>query len=457
VKHLYLRLAFVAVLVALTATLAAGASAKATKGPKGEGRADFLSLGDSKQGNRAANAAFPSFSFSYTDPTDHITYPITVIGSDPRQAGNGNFNGQGDNGDARSKVRTVIIPLRMHFVAAGQDTSVLNDIGYVGFRATPLSHTFDGGRRVEPVLRSPIFSQFRYPSDMGGDRAQFGDAFMRAQFNKIGTDYHVAMSDPQVTDVQTVDVPAADGIAYQRPVGAWRTAHGMPTDTITGVADVTWFSNYIIDVMTKLHIGPDVIPIFLTDNVLLYDTTYDNCCILGFHGTPSAAASPDHKSVPAAQQTLMYAAWTTPGTYSGFMTDYTGTRSAPSPTRGLADIHALSHEVAEAFDDPFVNNAVTPWLTPTAPQYGCTPVLEVGDPVVGVWFPLDGNRTGNRDGFNYYGQYHPEDNVFGEWFAHGAWEAMGLKSWDGRLTFMGPRTTGISPAYAGFGTYSQGC
>ncbi len=101
------------------------------------------------------------------------------------------------------------------------------------------------------------------------------------------------------------------------------------------------------------------------------------------------------------------------------MTDYTGTRTAPSPTRGIADIHAFSHEVAEHLDDPFVNNVVKPWLTPTAPQYGCTDVLETGDPVVGVWYPLSGTTTGSADGYNYYGQYHPEEEVFGQWYAHG--------------------------------------
>ena len=124
-------------------------------------------------------------------------------------------------------------------------------------------------------------------------------------------------------------------------------------------------------------------------------------------------------------QTFIYGAWTKPGTYSGFLSDYTGTRSAPSPTRGLADIHALSHEVAEWLDDPFVNNAVKPWLTPTAPQYGCTGVLETGDPVVGVWFPYDGNTVGASDGYNYYGQYHPEDEVNAQWFGHGGVEAAG--------------------------------
>lgn len=49
--------------------------------------------------------------------------------------------------------------------------------------------------------------------------------------------------------------------------------------------------------------------------------------------------------------------------------------------------------MSEFLDDPFVNNAVNRWLAPTAPQYGCTGVLETGDPVVGVWFPYDGNSA----------------------------------------------------------------
>jgi hypothetical protein len=440
--HRLWRTALVAALVVLATTLSASAaSAKSTKGPKPDVKPLFKELG-----GRHNKPAFPTFSFSYTDPTDNTTYPITMVGNDPVHSGQ------------PSKMRTVIIPLRMTFVAGGQDTSELNDLGYAGFTAPPLNHTFDGSRRVGAVLKSPIFGNYKQPADMGGDKAQYGDAFMRAQFAKIGSRYHVRLDNVAVKATQNVTVPAQYGLAYQRPVGAWRTAHGMPTDTVAGVADFGWFANYIIGVMDDLHIGPDVVPIFLTDNVMLYDGSYLNCCTIGFHGTPaSAATTASAKASPAAQQTLMYAAWSTPGTYSGFLSDYTGDRTAPDPTRGIADIHALSHEVAEHLDDPFVNNAVTPWLTPTAPQYGCTPVLEVGDPVVGDWYPLDGNNTGRADGYQYYGQYHPEEEVFGQWFAHGAMEALGYRSWDGRLTFMGPRTTSLGGPWADFADYSQGC
>jgi hypothetical protein len=441
--HRSLRAAIAVAAVGAFAALTVGvASAKPTaKAPKPDVQPRFGELYHARHGK----AAFPTFSFSYTDPTDGITYPITMVGNDPRSG-------------HPSTMKTLIIPLKMRFVAGDQDTSELNDLGYVGYRATALNHTFDGTRRVRDVLQSPIFANSKYPADMGGDNTQYGDAFMRAQFDGIRSGYHVRLQNIAVAPTQSVDVPAADGLAYQRPVGAWRTAHGMPTDTIAGVADFGWFANYIVGVMQKLNVGPDVVPIFLTDNVMLYDSgSYLSCCTIGFHGTPAQAASTASAQAADAQATLIYAAWSTPGTYSGFMTDYTGERSAPAPTRGIADIHALSHEVAEHLDDPFVNNAVTPWLTPTAPQYGCTPVLETGDPVVGDWFPLSGNKTGSEDGYQYYGQYHPEEEVFGQWYAHGAMEQLGFNSWDGRLTFMGPRTTSLGGPWADFGDYSHGC
>ena len=148
-------------------------------------------------------------------------------------------------------------------------------------------------------------------------------------------------------------------------------------------------------------------------------------------------------------QTYSYAAYATAGTYSGFETDYTGVRGAPRPTRGLADIHALSHEISEWLDDPFTNNAVNPWKTPTAPQYGCTRLLEVGDPVVGVWFGLNGNVF---DGAKAYNQWHPADEVFAQWFGRGGLEAAGYHSYTNRLTFRGSRTAVPGGPCAGVGS-----
>lgn len=402
-----------------------------------------------------ANArTVPHFTFNYTDPTNHQTYPITMVGTDPRVGGT-------------TIVHTVIIPFNMTFVAAGQNTSAWNDAGYAGYRAVPVNHTFDGLSKVNATLASPAFTPTGFQPDMGGEIAQLGDEFMRVQFNKIASDYHVLLKNDAVLPTENINVPADMGIAYVRPAAAWRVANLGVAPDYTGTADVQWFSSRVQEAINKNHVPPDVLPIVVTDNVLLYIgyLNYTNCCILGYHG--AGAQQPNAPTLgnvsgggKQAVPTYAYAAYTTPGTYSGYLADYTNpNRTSPRPTRGLADIHALSHEISEWLDDPFTNNAVQPWLTPTAPQYGCTGVLEVGDPIVGVWFPLSGNNYNA----NSQGQWHPEDEVLAQWFGRGGIEpVMGsaLPNSDGsaRFTFMGLRTTlGIGGPYAGFANYAQGC
>jgi hypothetical protein len=440
-------------LVAVLAAAFAASAASASSGKaKPDVQAEFTTQGSVASQFLQNATTIPHWTFQYTDPTNGTTYPITMVGSDPRGGGS-------------TTVHTVIVPLKMNFVAGNQNTSALNDLGYAGFRATPLNHTFDGSTRVGDVLASPIFGQsYTTPAIMGGDTAQVGDAFVRAQWNKIGTGYHVKLANDAVLPTQTIDVPASKGLAYQRPVGAWREANGFgPTDTITGVADYSWFSSHLQSLINSLHISATTVPIFLTDNVLLYigQGNYLNCCVLGYHGAGMpvgrGAGAANGKGVQPVQ-TFIYAAWAHPGTYSGFLPDYTNpTRTAPAPTRGLADIHPLSHEVSEWLDDPFVNNRVQPWLTPTAPQYGCTNVLETGDPVVGPWFPYPGNNAAAPTGTTYYGQYHPEDEVFAQWFGRGGIEPVLGSAYHGYLTFMGPLLTGLGGPYAAFGTYAQGC
>jgi hypothetical protein len=446
-------LGVLAILVA--AVTAAAATAGGNPQAKPDVQANFTTEGGVAPQFLANATTIPHWTFQYTDPTNGVTYPITLAGGDPRANGS-------------TAIHTVIVPLKLNFVAGNQDTSVLNDIGYVGFRATPLTRTFDGTTRVADVLDSPIFkSTFTTPRDMGGDTTQVGDAFVRAQWNKLKSNYHVTLVNDGVLPTQVLDVPASKGLAYQRPVGAWREAHGLgTTDTVTGVVEDGWFSSYLQSLLGSLHISATTVPIFLTDNVLLYDGAgqYTNCCTLGYHGAGMpigyGAGSASGNGVQPVQ-TFIYSAWAVPGSYSGFLTDYTGTRSAPSPTRGLADIHPLSHEVSEFLDDPFVNNAVQPWLTPTAPQYGCTGVLETGDPVVGPWFPYAGNNAAAPTGTTYYGQYHPEDEVFAQWYGRGGIEPVLGSSFTSTkspsYTFMGTRLTRLGGAYAGFGTYAQGC
>ena len=437
------------------ALLAAGAVAAsasnafaATATAQPEGEALFTTQGSVAPQFLAGATTIPHWTFQYTDPTNGVTYPITMVGTDPRVGGS-------------TTVHTVIIPLKMNFVAAGQDPSSLVGQGYPAFQPQFVNHTFDGTSKLSQTEASPVFSDYSYPTDLGGDAGQLGDVYMRAQFNKIASTYHVKL-DYTVAPTQTLDVPSTKGIAYERPVSQWRRTHGLQTNAdYTGLAEVNWFSTQLQSLMSSMQISATTVPIFLTDNVLLYikgsPIGYQNCCILGYHG---AAMPVGHGTGTLngqgkqAVQTFMYTAYVTPGTYSGFLTDYTGTRTAPRPTRGLSDIHALSHEVSEWLDDPYTNNAVQPWKVASAPQYGCTRVLEVGDPVVGIWFGLNGNNLDTRNS----GLWHPEDEVFAQWFARGGIEPVLGPTWDGRMTFMGPRTTSINAdLYSGFSGYAHNC
>jgi hypothetical protein len=441
--------AFGPALLAVGAVAASASNAFAsTAAAQSEGQALFTTQGGVAPQFLAGATTVPHWTFQFTDPTNGVTYPITMVGTDPRIGGS-------------TTIHTVIIPLKMNFVAAGQDPSSLVNQGYVGFQPQFVNHTFDGASKLSRVEASPVFTSNSYPADLGNDTGLLSDTYMRAQFNKIGSNYHVNL-DYTVAPTQTLDVPATKGIAYERPVSQWRRTQQPPLQTTadyTGLAEATWFSTKLQSLMGSLQISPTTVPIFLTDNVLLYikgtPLGYQNCCILGYHG----ASMPIGRGTGTLNgqgkqgvQTFMYTAYVTPGTYSGFLSDYTGSRTAPRPTRGLSDIHALSHEVSEFLDDPFTNNAVQPWKVASAPQYGCTGVLEVGDPVVGLWFGLNGNTD-----VNAYGQWHPEDEVFAQWFGRGGIEPVLGSSWDGRFTFDGPRTTGLGPPLTAFLTWAHNC
>ena len=320
----------------------------------------------------------PYWSSTFTDPTNDVTYPYTMVGTNP-------FTGNG-----QSTVPTTIIPFRFVF----DDGTVM-----------------DGSGDVSATLASPIFSNYTYPLS-GNDHTQYGDAIQRAQFNKVGTGYHVLLGAPTITPTQTIAVPKNQGFAFVNSRGV-----------LIGLMSVKWFSSKLLNAINTLHVPPTALPIILTHNVLLWGINPSDCCILGYHGAMSSLNGNGDQQV----QTYAYSAFITPRTYSHF----------DEPGAGLGDIHALSHEVSEWYDDPFINNLVNPWLTPTAPQYGCTGILETGDPVVGFWFPLPGNSQVNSNGV-----WHPEDEVYFSWFAR---QTPSI-AYNGQYTYMGTFT---SPA--------QGC
>jgi len=361
------------------------------------------------------------WSSSYTDPTNGVTYSYTMVGVNPATNGS-------------TTTPTDVIPLNLSFSANN---------GYA----------LNGTDVVTRTLNSPIFQTGDYSTtaksgdyqyDTGGGQlsagnsgVQYEDAIMRAQFNKVGSSYHLNLAQPTVHAPVTLTVPQSKGSAYATSAGV-----------VYGLADSTWFNGRVSELLGQLGIDPTHLPIFLTNNVMLYVGSVANCCIIGYHGAAVVnghGGGPSNGNGAQGVQTFAYAAYTAPGTFGNG-------NGGPDPF--LRDIHALSHEIAEWGDDPFVNNHVNPWLTPTAPQYGCTSLLETGDPVVGIGFTMPGNTYDSANPFAD-GYYHPEDEVFLPWFARqspNTTSQLNQSGTGGRYTFMGD----LNP-YQGFRMPATGC
>lgn len=399
-----------AALIPASAYASAGDSSSRSDWTPGYDKAD---VEKSFQGSRTV----PHWTSSFTDPTNHVAYPFTIVGSDPRLGGS-------------TTVATVIVPLTFKFVAGSQDVSMLAAHGFV---AAAQDMSMSGADDVAATLASPIFTPSNFSAISGDSGVQYGDAVMRAQFGQVGTGYHVILGQPDILKPVTIDVPEDKGVAVFNPIGV-----------LTGIVDATWFKERLRHAISERHVDPTTLPIFLSHNVFQYQGNYLNCCSIGGHGAGSPTST-DPVSVDGKGRnpvhTYVYAAYITPHSFPG----------SPLPIAGQSDIHALSHEISEWMTNPFGGNMVQPYQVPLAPPGTCGSALESGDVVAGVWFPMPGNPDPASRGM-----WHPQDEAFLNWFARNG-EAADLAPADGRFTFMGPLTSGIGGPYGAFGLPAQAC
>ncbi|HEX5450595.1 MAG TPA: hypothetical protein VFW85_11125 [Gaiellaceae bacterium] len=331
-----------------------------------------------------------------TDPDNGVTYSYNMVGADPNNC----------SGSACSTtIQADITPLIVNVAGMTFDgTAVLpatlasplfatNDYG-----STPAATAAGAFPNTPAEIRGPggVLSQ-----GDAGNSLQLEDATMRAQFNQTGgSPYHVILH-PNVESPVTINVPKNQGTLIVSGRGV-----------IGADIDIGWWSSQIGNLENQADVTH--LPIYLTNQVLLYDgNDPSNCCVIGYHGTkaPGYRAGNGKTQGNGVIPTFAWASYVQPGFYS---------RADGGTDWALQDIHALSHEISEWADDPFVNNLVEPWLTPTAPQYGCTNILETGDPVVAIGFAMGTNtfeQGPNPDGSTSAdGYYHPEDEVYLPWF-----------------------------------------
>lgn len=372
---------------------------------------------------------------STLDPHNGVTYGYNMVGANPNTC-----SGSG----CSAAVTADIIPLKViveGMTFSGQDVLpatlispefTLNDYG-----STPAATAAGAFPNAPALIRGPggPLSQLD-----AGVQLQLQDATMRAQFNKTGSSpYHLTLN-TVVHDEITIVVPKANATLLQSGRGV-----------IFADVNYKWWGTRITNLLGSLgYVDPTHLPIFLTNDVLLYEgKNPSNCCVIGFHGAKNQSSN-GQGNQPV--QTFAWASWVSPGLYS---------RANGGTDWALQDIHALSHEISEWADDPFVNNSVEPWLTPTAPQYGCSGTLETGDPVVAIGFAMgtntfeqgpNPNGTQSADGY-----YHPEDEVHMPWFLRLSPNTVSEPTQTtsanvGRYTFMGD----LNP-FPGFRQPATGC
>ena len=378
----------------------------------------------------------PHWNGHTTDPNNGVTYSYNMVGADPNTC-----SGSGCDVTVQVDITPVVVNI------AGR--------------------TFDGNSVVQPTLDSPLFQNNDYGSTPAATAAgnfpgspqevrgpggllsqedagvplQLQDATMRAQFDKTGASpYHLRLHANLLPTV-TITVPQKQGTLLQSGRGV-----------LIAAIDVGWWSGQINNLETTAD--PTHLPLYLSNDVLLYSNNdLSTTGIIGYHGTGAAGLKKGYgkNQGNGAVQTFAWASYLQPGVYA---------RPNGGTVWALQDIHAISHEIAEWADDPFVNNYVEPWLTPTAPQYGCTSVLETGDPVVGIgfakgtnpWFQgPNPNGTQSADGY-----YHPEDEALLPWFMRSPSNATGSEPNQsgngGRYTLMGD----LNP-FQGFRQPATGC
>ena len=249
---------------------------------------------------------------------------------------------------------------------------------------------------VAPVLNSPVYLKAEYTSS--NVPTQFSDSVQRAEFyNVMQQDWHTLLR-PAVKAERTIAVPTGSYYFALEPDGSC---------CAFVLVDINVFSNLLFPSSTndtKSPVGSaehaqDIttqgISTFLFPNTFLYlNGNPNHCCVLGFHTydfEPGDASNGNREK----RYVLNFASWISAGIFGA----------------GFEDITALSHEMTETLNDPFVGSdgvhGITPWWL--SQNGNCQDDLEVGDVIEGLpdsTYPIKlHDRT-----------YHPQNEALLQWF-----------------------------------------
>jgi hypothetical protein len=249
----------------------------------------------------------------------------------------------------------------------------------------------DATQYVQPLLKSPIFANAWFTSS--NKPTQYTDAVQRATFfSKAEDNWHTLLK-PRVAPARTMvlirgtyqfSINPANGKLNYVLVDQGAFVNLLFPPTATDTSTIMGGAEQAGDIRTT------DLTTFLFNNTYLADFKTGDCCTLGFHSydvEPGDATNGWREK----RYVMNYSSWISPGLFGS----------------AFSDVTAVSHELAEAFNDPFVNNTTPWWL---APNGLCQNNLETGDVIEGLpnaTFPMMLN------GFTY----HPQNEALLPWFA----------------------------------------
>ena len=294
------------------------------------------------------------------------TWPFTMMGHDPALGGT-----------TRIPTRIVTVTLKLQNADLVTTTTV-SVLPFVG-----------------PTLRSPNFQDANYTS---GNGIQFTDAVQRAEFfHYMKPSWHTELSPSGVVDHLTLRVPrfvtvTLNGVKTQvRTYFTSTSSNGKPVVFLLDSFFNQQIFNVVVNEINANHFRTNAMNIALFPNTFLFSLNSSGgpgaCCTLGFHTFFTDGATPKES-----RWVFAFASWISPGVFGS----------------GFNDITALSHEITEAFNDPFVDNAVPAWQFPNSPGT-CQADLETGDPVEVLNNAVVNVKTGGQI-------FHPQTEALFQWF-----------------------------------------
>lgn len=322
-------------------------------------------------------ATFDGMFAAQAGPSAGADVRFTMIGNDPRTGGTTEYPANIDE-----------VSLQL----LNPDGSVFRTVSYAPFE--------------QLTLKSPNFEPLNYAS---GNHTEYADAAQRAEFPGVmKSNWHTLLI-PQVVNRATITVPyyvdlqLANGNVIQARSYFTGTAGDGQTYVLmlSPLFNFLWENEFI----NEINLGnftTNGINITAFPNTYLFSLNANNpnapgsCCTLGFHTYFLDGVFPESRWIAE------FASWISPGLFGA----------------GFEDVTGLSHETAESFADPFVDNLTPSWQFPGQPANStvCQGNLEVGDPIE-VLPNATTTIPVHKDGVNY--TYHPQNVAMYQWFEMG--------------------------------------